>query len=178
MTQQPTNPADGGVTQTAKDQATEVAAETRHQAASLLDTVRGEVSQQAGSQQQRIAEVVHSLSKELGSMASSSAESGPLTDLAHEASRRGGELAHWLQNRDPEDVLEAARSYARRRPVAFLALCGVAGALAGRLTRNTVANRSTDDSPVARQPDRIPTADAPGVRAERIPTGAYGDPIR
>ena len=69
-------------------------------------------SQQAGTQQTRIAEALHGLSKELGSMASSSQESGPLTDLAHQASRKGGEIAHWLQDREPADVLEAVRSYA------------------------------------------------------------------
>ena len=59
-----------------------LAAETKQQAASLLDTVRSEVGQQAGTQQQRIAEAVRNLSTELDRMASSSQESGPLTDLA------------------------------------------------------------------------------------------------
>ena len=79
-------------------------------------------------------------------MASSSQESGPLTDLAHQASRKGGEVAHWLQDREPADVLEAVRSYARRRPVTFLALCGLAGIVAGRLTRSTVATRTSLDT--------------------------------
>ena len=79
-------------------------------------------------------------------MASSSEESGPLTDLAHQASHKGGEIAHWLQVREPADVVEAVRSYARRRPVTFLALCGVAGVLAGRLTRSTVATRTSLDT--------------------------------
>jgi len=139
--------AGADVAHTAKDQANQVVAETKQQAASLLDTVRTEVSEQAGTQQQRIADAVHSLSKELGSMASSSSESGWLTDLAHEGSRRGGELAHWLQDHEPADALEAVRSYARRRPGTFLALCGLAGVLAGRITRSTVATRTSLDSP-------------------------------
>lgn len=138
--------AGAGVAQTAKEQAGHVAAETKQQAVSLLDTVRGEVGQQAGTQQQRIAEAVHGLSKELGSMASSSPESGPLTDLVQQASHRGGELAHWLQDREPSDVLDAVRSYARRRPGTFLALCALGGVLAGRLTRSTVATHTTVDS--------------------------------
>lgn len=139
--------AGGNVAQTAKDQASNVAAEAKDQASSLLHTVRSEVGQQAGTQQQRIADAVHGLSQELGSMASGSSESGYVTDLAHEASRRGGELAHWLQEREPADVLEAVRSYARRKPVAFLALCGLAGVVAGRLTRGVVASRTSLDSP-------------------------------
>jgi hypothetical protein len=134
------------VAATAKEEAKNVAAETKHQAASLFDTVRSEVSQQAGTSQSRIGEALHSLSNELGSMASSSQESGPLTDLAHQASRRGGEIADWLQDREPSDVLEEVRSYARRRPGTFLVLCGLAGVVAGRLTRSAVASRTSLDS--------------------------------
>lgn len=144
------------VAATAQDEARNVAAETKQQAASLLDTVRTEVAEQASTQQGRIAEALHSLSKELGSMASSSQESGPLTDLAHQASRKGGEIAHFLQDREPSDVLESVRSYARRRPGTFLVLCGLAGVVAGRLTRSTVANRTSLD-----------TKDDSGARGDR-----------
>jgi len=134
------------VAATAKEEAGNVAAETKQQARSLLETVRSEVGEQAGSQQNRIADALHGLAKELGGMASSSPESGPLTDLAHQASRRGGEIAHWLQDREPTDVLEEVRSYARRRPGTFLVLCGLAGVVAGRLTRSAVATRTSLDS--------------------------------
>lgn len=147
--------AGAGVAQTAKDGAGDVVAETKQQASSLFATVRSEVGEQAGTQQQRIADAVHGLSKELGGMASSSSDSGPLTDLAHEAAHRGGEIAHWLQDREPADVLEAVRSYARRRPVAFLAWCGLAGVVAGRLTRSTVATRTSLDTPATDRPAAV-----------------------
>jgi len=153
--------------------------------------VRAEAGAQAGTQQQRIAEALHSLSKELGGMASSSQESGPLTDLAHQASHKGGEVAHWLQDREPADVLDAVRSYARRRPVTFLALCGVAGIVAGRLTRSTVANRTSldtkddtgrpDDRPQSYTPSYSPAASpadypATGVYGGSVETTAAADP--
>ena len=134
------------VAETAKTEVGNVAAETKHQAASLLDTVRSEVGHQAGTQQQRIAEAVRSLSTELDSMASSSQQSGPLTDLARQASRKGGEIAEWLQDKEPTDVVDSVRSYARRRPGTFLVLCGLAGVVAGRLTRSAVATRTSLDS--------------------------------
>jgi hypothetical protein len=134
------------VAETAKTEAGKVAAQTKQQAASLLDTVRGEVGQQAGTQQQRIAEAVRSLTGELDGMTGGSPGSGPLTDLARQASRKGGEVADWLQDREPADVLDAVRSYARRRPGTFLVLCGLAGVVAGRLTRSTVATRTSLDS--------------------------------
>jgi len=134
------------VAETAKSEVGNVATEAKQQATSLLDTVRSEVGSQVGTQQNRIADAVHGLSKELGGMASGSEQSGPLTDLAHEASRRGGEIAHWLQDKEPADVLESVRSYARRRPGTFLILCGLAGVVAGRLTRSAVATRTELDN--------------------------------
>lgn len=134
------------VAETARSEVGNVATEAKQQAVSLLDTVRSEVGSQAGTQQNRIADALHGLAKELGGMASASDQSGPLTDLAQQASRKGGEVAHWLQDREPADVLESVRSYGRRHPVTFLALCGLAGIVAGRLTRSTVATRTSLDT--------------------------------
>ncbi|HYI53691.1 MAG TPA: hypothetical protein VEX57_06990 [Microlunatus sp.] len=134
------------VAETARSEVGNVATEAKQQAVSLLDTVRSEVGSQAGTQQNRIADALHGLAKELGGMASASDQSGPLTDLAQQASRKGGEVAHWLQDREPADVLESVRSYGRRHPVTFLALCGLAGIVAGRLTRSTVATRTSLDN--------------------------------
>ena len=135
------------VATTARDEVANVAAETKQQAKSLLSSVTDEVQTQASSQQHKIAAAVHDLSKELGGMASGSAESGPLTDLAHQASHKGGEIAHWLENREPRDVLTEVTRYARRHPVTFLALCAVAGVVAGRITRGAVAANTSLDSP-------------------------------
>lgn len=134
------------VAQTAKEEVANVAAETKQQAASLFDTVRSEAGQQMSTSQGRIAEALHGLAKELGGMASASEESGPLTDLAHQASQKSGEVAHWLQDREPADVLDSVRSYGSRHPVQFLALCGLAGVVAGRLTRSAVATRTSLDT--------------------------------
>ena len=43
-------------------------------------------------------------------------------------------------------MLESVRSYGRRHPGTFLALCGLAGIVAGRLTRSTVATRTSLDN--------------------------------
>jgi hypothetical protein len=137
-----------------------VAAEARYRAKSLLATASDEVRSQASTQQSRLAEAVHSLSKELGGMASSSPESGPLTDLAHQASRKGGEIAHWLENREPADVLDEVRAFARRRPVMFLGLCALAGIVAGRLTRGAVAANTGLDSKTDASPRRLSSADS------------------
>ena len=135
------------VAATAKDEAVNVVADTKAQAKGLLDSVTSEVQGQAGAQQQKIAASVHSLSQELTGMASGSAESGPLTDLAQQAASKGGEIAQWLEDKEPRDVLDEVKAFARRKPVTFLALCGLAGVVAGRLTRGAVAANTNVDSP-------------------------------
>lgn len=172
------------VAQTAKAEATNVVAETKQQAASLLDTIRSEGGQQLSNSQNLVADTLHGLAKELGGMASASEESGPLTDLVHQASQKSGEVAHWLQDREPADVLESVRSYGRRHPVTFLALCGLAGVVAGRLTRSAVATRtSLDDkhhdtgNDVSRPTGYVTAPATPVVPAPATPpvsTGVYG----
>jgi hypothetical protein len=135
------------VAATAKEEAANVVTETKDQAQSLLASVSSQVKDQAVTQQSKLAETVHAWSKELGGMASKSEESGPLTDLAHQASRKVGEVAHFLENNEPTAVLAEVTAFARRRPVMFLALCAVAGVVAGRITRSAVAVNTSVDSP-------------------------------
>jgi hypothetical protein len=140
---------------TAKEEAANVVAETKMQAKSLLSQARDELSSQGSTQKDRLAGTLHGFSKELGAMASGSNESGPLTDLAQQASRKGGEVAHWLENHDASDVLDEIKSFARRRPVAFLALAATAGVLVGRIGRGAVAANTSLDSPDSdREPAR------------------------
>jgi hypothetical protein len=79
-------------------------------------------------------------------MGAKSEESGPVSDLAQQASRRTGEVAHWLENKEPSDLLEDVRSFARRRPAMFLGICALAGVVAGRLGRSAVAANTSLDS--------------------------------
>lgn len=148
------------VAATAKDEAGKVAEETKQQAKTLFGSVTSEVQSQAGTQQQKIASSLQALSKELGGMASGSSESGPLTDWAHQGAQKGGEIAHWLENHEPRDVLREVQSFARRRPVMFLALCGAAGVVAGRLTRGAVAANTSLDSPSSSGGSRRRSLDA------------------
>ena len=108
MTRRP-RPA-GRCAGTAKEQAGEVVSEAREQARTLLDRTRTEVGGQASTQQQRAAESLRSLSGELRSMASAQQEPGMATDLAQQAADKAGQLASWLQDREPGDVLDEVSS--------------------------------------------------------------------
>jgi hypothetical protein len=71
-------------------------------------------------------------------MAQQGGQSGPATDLAHQAADKVTDLAAWLEHRDPGSLLEEVRTYARRKPGTFLLGAAAAGVLAGRLTRGAV----------------------------------------
>ncbi len=139
--------AGADVAQTAKAEASKVVTEAATQAKDLLSQLRSEVRDQGGVQQQRLAGTLHGLAAELGGMAAKSDQDGAVTDLAHRASRKGGEIAHWLENHEPEDLLDEVKSFARRRPVAFLAIAAAAGVVAGRVARGAVATNTSLDSP-------------------------------
>lgn len=134
------------VASTARDEAANVVAEAGTQAKSLLGTVTDEVRSQGRTQQSRLAEAVHSVAQELGSMGARSEQSGPVSDLAQQASRKAGEVGHWLENKEPSEVLDDVRSFARRRPAMFLGLCALAGVVVGRLGRGAVAANTSLDS--------------------------------
>jgi hypothetical protein len=141
--------ADAGqhVAGTAKDQAANVATEASRQAQDLLAQTRTELQDQAAAQQQRAASGIRSLSAELSSMAERSEQSGTATELVRQASQKAGELAGWLEQRDPGSLVQELKSFARRRPGAFLAIAAGAGLAAGRLTRGAVdASRNESDS--------------------------------
>jgi hypothetical protein len=104
--------------------------------------LRGQVT----NQQSQLASTLNGWASELGSMASKSEDSGPMTDLAQEGSRRVGEISHWLDSHEPADLLDEVKRFARRRPVAFLALAAAAGVVAGRVTRGAVAANTSVDS--------------------------------
>ncbi len=136
--------AAAGVKEVAMGEVSNVAGEAKYQTRNLLDQTRSELRVQASNQQSALAARVKQWAAEIGAMASKSQESGPMTDLAYRAARRGGEMATWLDTHEPGDLLEEVKRFARRRPVAFLALAAAAGVVAGRVTRGTMANTSVD----------------------------------
>jgi ElaB/YqjD/DUF883 family membrane-anchored ribosome-binding protein len=128
----------------AGEQAGQVASEATHQVKQLVHQAKGELTEQAATQQQRVASGLRSLSKELGTMAQGSEQSGMATDLVHQASERTNAVASWLEQREPGHVLDEVTRFARQRPGTFLALAAGAGLLVGRLGRGLKA--ATDDA--------------------------------
>ena len=150
--------AGGHVAQTAADQAREVVSETARQARDLLGEAGGHARGQAFVQQQKAASQLRSVADELQEMTVKGGQSGVATEVTQQAAERIHGVASWLEQREPADVLQAVRDFARRRPGVFLAGAVAAGLAAGRLTRGmTDAARSGGQRPgTQRPPGEIP----------------------
>lgn len=128
---------------TAKQEAKQVAGEAKFQAKGMLDESVRELRTQASTGQNRLAEVVRSLANEAGEMAGASNQNGVVTKLASDASSVGGDVAQWLERREPEDILDEVGRFAARRPATFLAIAAGAGLLAGRFVRGMQSDAGT-----------------------------------
>ena len=127
------------VAETAKSEAAGVASEAAASAKDLLNQARSDLTEQAGAQQQKVAEGLRTMAGELQSMADNSDQSGVATDLVRQAADRSSSVASWLDNRTPGSLVDEVKGFARQRPVAFLALAAGAGFLAGRLNKGLSA---------------------------------------
>jgi len=150
-----------GVAETAKSEAAHVAAEAKTNAKDLLHQARSDLTDQAGAQQQKVAEGLRTMSTELHNMARASDQPGVASDLVRQAAERSQSVASWLENRDPGSLLDEVKSFARQRPGTFLLLAAGAGVLAGRLSRSLSAGAPGSTAgasaggtvPVTRVPD-------------------------
>jgi len=137
---------------TAIDQAQQVTADVKDQARKLADDAKSQVQEQATSQRDRAVESLRSFGNELGSLAHSSNEdtsSGLATQLAREGSSYSHQVADFLEQREPGDLLDEVRDFARRRPGTFLVGAAVAGVVVGRLTRGAVAAKKEGEPPTS-----------------------------
>jgi hypothetical protein len=132
------------VAQTAAEKAKDVAQETSEQARDLVGEARAQVRQQASAQHRSLVTNLRSLGDELGGITAGSQQSGVATEAASQLRDRVRGAADWLEGREPGDLIEELRSFARRRPGAFLLGAVAAGVVAGRLTRGVVAVHADD----------------------------------
>jgi uncharacterized phage infection (PIP) family protein YhgE len=136
------------VASTAADQAKQVANETQRQAKDLLDQGRSQLKGQAISQQQKAASGLSALAQEIRGLADGSSQGapGPARDLLQQASSVVDGFADKLQNREPAELLDEVRAFARRKPGLFLLGAAAAGVLAGRLTSGVKAAHTDSTS--------------------------------
>ncbi|WP_051423236.1 hypothetical protein [Arthrobacter sp. MA-N2] len=161
------------VVDTTKAEAANVASEVKANAKDLLSQAKLELSDQAGIQQQKVAAGLRSISEELRSMAEATNDPGVATDLVRQAAERTSSAATWLDDREPGSIVDEVKTFARRRPGAFLLLAAGAGVLAGRLGRSL---SDVGDAPARTQSTGV-TAPRPGDRATEGYAPAAGNSV-
>lgn len=136
------------VASTAKEEAANVAGEAKQQVQGLLSSATSELKSQASTQQSKLATTLRGYTDQLQGLSQGQGlEAGPLNDLVQQVAGRGSDVVSFLENKEPADLLDELRRFARRRPALFLVLSGAAGVLAGRITRGAVAANTSVDSP-------------------------------
>ena len=157
----------GQLLQDAKSEAAAISQEARLQLGDLWSQARSQVSDEAGTQQSRLAGGLTAVGGQLTQMASSQSEQNVATDLVHEVGQRVGSLGRWFESHGPDDLVDEVRDFARRRPVTFLALAAGAGIVLGRLTRGLKDAPDEVSSETAPRPAQAPV---------RTPVATYMDP--
>ena len=165
---------------TAKEEAANVVGEAKQQAKSLVSTATSQLKEQASAQQGKLAGSLRGYADQLqGLTQGQPLEAGPLNDLVQAAASRSSNFVSWIENREPADVLDEVRRYARRRPVMFLVLCGLAGVVAGRITRGAVAANTSVDSPGASPARALSDTESTSYTTSGVdyvtPANTYGD---
>jgi hypothetical protein len=172
------------VVETAAEQAGHVAGEGIRNVRELLGDLRDELGLQTSTQTMRAGELAYTLADDLESMAEGSQQQGAAAEVARSVASQARRVGEFLQSRDPDQLLEEVRLFARRRPGAFLLGAAAAGVAAGRLGRGAAEARSRTSSAErstprpAPRPAPVPAAPAtvtPGVvvveSSEDVPEG-------
>jgi hypothetical protein len=178
--------AGGHVAQSATDQAKQVVSETGRQARDLFGEAKGQVQQQASAQQHHAAQQLRAVADELSEMAVKGGQSGVATQVAQEAAERVRGVASWLDRREPGDLLDGVRDFARRHPGTFLVGAAAAGMVAGRLTRGLTGAAGQDGQPrqqpyAASEPQPYTVSEPQPRTVSELPLGdaapAMADPV-
>ncbi len=167
------------VADTSKQQVQEIAHAATAQARDLVGELRTQVTSQAGAQRDRAVGSLQSLSDELERMARGEGSGeGTLSEVARQAAQRLRTVASSIEGREPTEILSDVRSFASRRPMAFLVGAAVTGLLAGRMTRGAKDAQSPDQSSQRALPSGSAgsegSAGTEGSEGSTGPTPGYG----
>jgi uncharacterized protein YjbJ (UPF0337 family) len=162
---------------TAKEQAGQVVSDVRQQTRQLADETRSQLSDQVSGQQHKAVGQIRSVGDELRSLASGEGgQSGIVSQLAHEGADLTHKVADFIEQREPAELVDEVRRYARRKPGTFLIGAAIAGVVVGRLTRGVVANRS-DDSDASINRGNLGTGYAGVTPSSYLGTPVEGAPV-
>lgn len=130
----------------AQDEVKNVAAEAQNQLRGLLDEATTQVDEQSKAQKSRLADTVRTFGDDLESMRGEGQQDGVAAQVVQQVAGQARSLASHLDARDPSELLDDVRSFARRRPGTFLLGALAAGIVVGRVTRGAKAAKDEPSS--------------------------------
>lgn len=158
----------------AKDEAQQVAQDAKAQAQNLMDGAKTQIDEQSRAQRDKLVSTLQTFSDDLERMASGQGGgSGMTTDLVRQLAGKARSVSSHLDGREPAELLQEVRDFARRRPGTFLLGALAAGVVAGRVTRGAkdANSRQSNDSTAP-----APLYDAPRGTATGSPIAGTGYP--
>ena len=158
------------VAQSAGQQARDVVHEAGRQARNLAEEARTQLKHQAEQETDRAAANLQSLSQQARALSEGRVgEAGPLVEQIRRLADQLEDVAHRLERRGFEGVLQDMRSFARRRPAAFIGLSAIAGFAVTRIARSMggASNGGSDGR-----------STGPQGRLEAVPTAGTSVPTR
>jgi hypothetical protein len=130
----------------AQDEVKNVASEAQNQLRGLLDEATTQVDEQSKAQKSRIADTVRTFGDDLESMRGEGQQDGVAAQVVQQVAGQARSLASHLDDRDPSDLIDDVRGFARRRPGTFLLGALAAGIVVGRVTRGAKAAQDQPSS--------------------------------
>ena len=142
------NAADQGkhVAGVAQDEIKNVAAEAQNQLRGLLDEATTQVDEQSKAQKSRLADTVRTFGDDLESMRGEGQQDGVAAQVVQQVAGQARSLATHLDDREPSELLDDVRRFARRRPGTFLLGAIAAGVVVGPMTRGAKAAQDQPSS--------------------------------
>jgi len=104
----------GNVVETAKEQAQVVTSDVREQAKQLTDEARSQLTDHAFAQRDNAVQSLRSIGDELTGMSDQAIDPGIGAQLTREVGGMAHKSADFLQEREPGQLVEEVREFARR----------------------------------------------------------------
>jgi uncharacterized protein YjbJ (UPF0337 family) len=155
----------------AKGEAQNVASQAKDQARGVMDDALSQVQEQSRTQRDRLVGTLQTFGDDLEQMAAQGGRSGMATDLARQVAGKARDLSGHLDGREPVELLDEVRDFARRRPGTFLLGALAAGVVAGRFARGAKEAKGNDGAP-----STSPSYDTPRGTATGDPLAGTGYP--
>lgn len=155
------------VAEVAGEEAQKLVEESKQHAKALMEDARGQLEEQSRTQRDRLVETLGTLGSDLDRMAGQ-ADSGLAAELVRNAAQRVHTVSRRIEGREPAELLDDVRDFARRRPGVFLLGALAAGVVAGRVARGAQKAQSSSSTTVSRG------SELPQQRTEYGATGTTG----